>query len=87
MTEQARQAVYEAINRERRHQDHKWGTIASKDGSQSLPGWLLILEDHVAKAKAAWNAANPVEARREIVQVGATSVACLEQHGSVGRKA
>ncbi len=80
-----RQAVYDALGRERDHQDRKWGTL-QEGGSHSLAGWLLILEDHLQKAKAAWNRTNTDDARRELVQCAAIAVAALEEHGPIDRQ-
>lgn len=74
--------VFEAIVRERRYQDHKWG-----GHDHELPGWLLIMEGELAEVKQAWlKGATNDDALREILQVVAVGVACLEQYGAVERE-
>lgn len=78
----SRDEVYDAINKERDHQDDKWGP----NKPQSLPGFLIILERELQEAKEAWlkNIEGDHAALNEIVQVAATAVACLEKYGVSG---
>ncbi len=77
--------VVSAIGRERGYQDEKWGTI--KDHPHDVPGWLLIMKSELDEAFEAWvHNGGKQEALREILQVVATGVACLEQHGVFERE-
>jgi hypothetical protein len=73
-----RARVFEAINDERAYQDQKWGTI--EEHPHSVAEWLLIMKGELAEAMDAWvKAPGDCEALREILQVVAVGVACLEQ--------
>lgn len=74
--------VLDAVVRERRRQDDKWGP----NKPQSLPGFLIVLEKELQEAKDAWvkNVTGEHSALNEIVQVAATAVACLEKYGTTG---
>lgn len=73
--------VFLAIVQERDYQDAKWG-----DRNHTVGNWLLILEGELEEAKQAWRKGiGDADALREILQVVAVGVACLEQHGVVGR--
>lgn len=78
----SRNEVYNAINKERDHQDDKWGV----NKPQSLPGFLVVLEKELQEAKEAWvkNVEGEHAALNEIVQIAATAVACLEKYGVTG---
>ena len=78
----SRSEVYSAINKERDHQDNKWGI----NKPQSLPGFLVVLEKELQEAKDAWvkNVEGEHAALNEIVQIAATAVACLEKYGVTG---
>lgn len=78
----SRDEVYIAIDKERSHQDDKWG--ANKP--QSLPGFLIVLEKELQEARDAWvkNVTGDHAALNEIVQIAATAVACLEKYGTTG---
>jgi len=79
-----RDEVYAAIDREREHQRRKWGTLENK--GHTVGEWLLVIEGELAEAKKAWtDAKGDEECLREIVQVAASAVACMEQHRPVGR--
>ncbi len=74
-----------AVTAERKYQDAKWGTLSNHP--HTVAEWLLILESELAEAKDAWvRNGGDLEALKEIVQVAAVAVACLEQHGPVGRE-
>ena len=80
-----RLALFDAIDREREYQDRKWGTI--QEHPHEVPGWLLIIQSELNEAMEEWvHNGGDKEALREILQVIATGVACLEQHGVVERK-
>lgn len=76
-----RQVVIDAVVAERLYQDGKHGPIETSP--HTLGEWLLIMESELAEAKEALIKGgvgrNAVKA--EIVQVLATGLACLEQHG------
>lgn len=76
--------VFELIRAERKHQDQKWGSLEEKQ--QSCAGYLLILEAEIKEAKEGWekNKEGKHSALREIIQVAATAVACLQQYGEEG---
>lgn len=76
--------VFGAVTDERQYQVERWGT--NDEHPHDVPAWLLIMERELAEAKEAWVIkGGDREALREIVQVVAVGVACLEQHGVVSR--
>lgn len=76
-----RAAVFAAINHERDYQDEKWG-----NNPHTVGEWLLIVEGELEEAKHAWRkGAGDNDALCELLQVIAVGVACLEQHGVIGR--
>jgi hypothetical protein len=82
--EMGRDAVYNLIDRERDHQDHKWGCI--EDHPHEVGAWILILEKLVQDARLAWvGKTGDVGALAEIRQIASTAVACMEQHGAPSR--
>ncbi|MEW6048847.1 MAG: hypothetical protein AB1609_20615 [Bacillota bacterium] len=77
--------VFRAIQSERRYQDAKWGSI--DEHPHSVGEWLLILGSELNEAMDAWvRHGGDRDALREILQVAAVAVACLEQHGVVERE-
>jgi hypothetical protein len=79
-------AVFAAIAREREYQDRKWGPVDGP-GSRHIAEYLLILRQELAEAEKGWvKGKGDVEALREILQVAAVAVACLQQHGIVERE-
>lgn len=73
--------IMDAIEGERVYQINKWG-----DNPHELPGWLLIMQAELDEAKQAWcKSGGNDEALKEILQVIAVGVACLEEHGIVTR--
>ncbi len=80
-----REEVYRLIDGERAHQEQKWGTIEAHP--HEVGGWLLIMEQLLAKARAAWvGSRGDTPALDELRQVVSTGIACLEQHGCPPRK-
>lgn len=78
-------AIWQAIQNERRYQDKKWGTL--QENPHTVPGWLLVMEEELAEAKRAWvRNVGDAAALQEILQVIAVGVACLEQYGVVERE-
>lgn len=80
-----RTTVYEAIDNERDYQDNKWGTI--EQHPQDVSGWILIMREELQEAEQEWVNANAEASLEELLQVVATGVACLEQHGVIERAA
>ncbi len=77
--------VFSAILRERAYQDEKWGTI--EEHPHTVGEWLLIIEAELQEAKQGWvKGRGDVDALREILQVSAVAVACMEQHGVIERQ-
>ncbi len=77
--------IYAAITRERAYQDDKWGTPF--EHPHDVPGWLLIMRGELEEAEQGWLKGNgDKDALRELLQVIAVGVACLEQHGVVERE-
>lgn len=74
-------AVMVAIGEERKFQDQKHGH--PDDNPHSIGAWLLVIESELNEAKQA--AIKGGDGRNnvinEIIQIAATCVACLEQHG------
>jgi hypothetical protein len=80
-----RERAFKAIERERAHQDKKWGTI--RKHPHTVGEWLLIMESELAEAKAGWcKGRGDEDALKEVLQVVSVGVACLEQHGIIERK-
>lgn len=74
--------VFDAIRKEMDYQDAKFGV----DKQQSLPGYLVIMENELIEAKHGWtkNLSDRHSALHEIVQLAATAIRCLEQYGVTG---
>jgi hypothetical protein len=77
------QKVIEHIVRERAHQNQKWGSV--EDNPHGISVWLDLIAEEWVEARDAAVRQDHMQARREIVQIAALCVACLEQHGAVGR--
>jgi len=74
--------IFLAVKREREYQDRKWG-----DKSHTVGNFLLIMEGEMEEAKQAWRKGDgDADALRELLQVIAVGIACLEQHGVVERE-
>lgn len=72
--------ILDAIYKERAYQDSKWCTI--DQNPHTVAEWLLIMEGELEEAKQAWRkGVDDTDALREILQVIAVGIACLEQHG------
>ena len=78
-----RDDVCSAVRDERSYQDAKWGTV--EEHPHDLGSWVLIMEGELQEAKDAFLNCQPDEMLKEILQVVAVGVACLEQHGIVSR--
>lgn len=69
--------IWAAILRERRYQDEKWG-----HNPHTVFEWIGIMEKELQEAKAAYfQRPADDEMLKEILQVVAVGVACMEQHG------
>lgn len=74
--------IFDAIQRERQYQDAKWGNKPHTVGN-----FILIMEGELEEAKQSWRkGVGDKDALRELLQVIAVGVACLEQHGVVERE-
>lgn len=73
--------VFEHIDAERQYQDRKHGPVNTH--GHTLGEWILIMEAELNEAKEALikGGRGRNEVRHEILQIVATGVACLEQHG------
>ena len=79
------QSIIDAIRRERAYQDMKWGTI--EQHPHDVGAWLTIIRKELREAEDGWCSAHGDEnALREVLQIAAVCVACLEQHGVVERE-
>lgn len=74
--------IINAIQRERDYQDTKWGWLEDR----TVQGYLLVMESELNEAKEAWVSTGLDEpALREILQVVAVGLACLERYCVVER--
>ncbi len=77
------QAIGLALTKERRHQDRKYGSPARR--GLSVAEYLQIARAELDEAQASMTDGDEENALRELLQVIAVGVACLEQHGVVER--
>lgn len=81
-----RQEVFSVITDERVFQDRKWGTV--EEHPHEVGSWLTIMRQLLNDAERAYmSQRGDIGALDEVRKVVAVGVACLEQHGPVGRKA
>ena len=74
--------IIEAIGRERAYQRKKWG-----DKPHDVGSFILIMQGELEEAARGWRKGKgDTDALREILQVIAVGVACLEQHGVIERE-
>lgn len=73
--------VFKAIAAERTYQDSKYEPI-----HRSLGDWILIMEAELKEAKQAFIKEGREDTLREILQVAAVAVACLQDHGVIERE-
>jgi hypothetical protein len=80
-----RDEVYLAIDEERDYQDRKRGLLPATN--HEVGAWIEVIRGELEEAAQAWRKKHPddTDALRELVQVAATCVKCLEQHGAPGR--
>lgn len=74
-----RQKVYDAIDAERLYQTKKYGN--HHDRALGLADFILVIEEELAEAKREFVRNGRVFSLREVLQVAAVCVACLEMHG------
>ena len=84
-----RDDIYAAIDRERAYQRAK--RPGSHANGHELPSWIAIMRAELNEAEEAWVRGDGAPANddslMEILQVLATGVAALEEHGVVERSA
>ena len=78
--------ILDAIKAERTRQDRKWGTVATR--KDELERWMVILGEEYGEACRCVLEAHPLQQklpgdwmfklRKELIQVAAVAVACLE---------
>jgi len=78
-----RRTIYEVIDEERGYQDEKWGSI--EDYETDMAAWVVHIERHLEKAKAAVYERKDKEVLSEIRKIAALGVAAMEEHGFVRR--
>lgn len=77
--------IYDALDRERKYQDSKWGSI--KEHPHTVGEWLLIVQGELDEAINAWQKGKgDAGALEELLQVMAVCRACFEQCGVVERE-
>jgi hypothetical protein len=74
--------VAAAIQDEMTYQDDKWGA----DKQQSLPGYMIVMENELRKAREGWCAdkSGRASALAELLQVVTVGVRCLQRYGVTG---
>lgn len=78
-------AIFAAIVHEREYQTRKWGSVA--EHPHEVAGYIALMQSELAEAHQAWCKGRfGVDDLREVLQVIAVGVACLEQHGVRERK-
>lgn len=81
-------SVEEAIGSEVAYLEEKWGGVEQKP--QAIPGWLMLMEKYVGRAKEAWAAPPGVDGDRaaleEVRKLAALTMQCMRQHGAPRRK-
>lgn len=76
--------VFEAAKKEREYQDAKWGTL--EEHPHTLLEWGNIVLDELTEVGVAALVGDYDQARREVLQVLAVCIACLQQHGIILRE-
>ena len=76
-----REQIDQAITRESRYQDKKYGKGRADQRQHTIAEWMLIMEGELAEAKHAWLKETTEHALQEILQVITVGVRCLEEHG------
>ena len=79
-----KEQVFEAIKRERKFQDKKWGSLS--EHPHTVGEWILIMQKELREASDAWcSKRGDVGVLEEILQVVSVGFACMEQHGFIER--
>lgn len=74
--------IVDAIIREREYQIKKWG-----NHPHTVCEWITIMRGELNEAEYGWlKQSGDEKALEEILQVIATGIACLQQHGIVERQ-
>jgi hypothetical protein len=76
-------ALLDAIAAERRYQDQKYGSV--EENPHTIVEWVMIMRAELAEADRAWLKEGIPASLCEILQAVSVGVACLTQHGAVGR--
>lgn len=76
--------VVEAVDRERDYQEHKHGSL--EEHGHSAAEWMAIMNHCLTEALDHWYEGDGFKMKLCILEIVATGVACLEQHGVVERK-
>lgn len=87
MPKATRTEVYEALDSERNYQDQKFPAVNGV--SASPEGFLLIVEELSAQARAAWVKTDTPKDQQVALEflrkIAATGVRAMEQHGAPKR--
>lgn len=75
--------IFQAIRRERQHQDRKYGMIHQRN--LPLATYLEICRQELNESQSALDDGDTDNALLELLQVAAVAVAALEAHGLVER--
>lgn len=79
---QIRETVYNVIDGERDYQDNLPPTRRRENRQNSVPEYILMIEEYAAKARRAWNdETGDTSALHQVRKIGALAVACMEAHG------
>lgn len=78
-----RAVVFAAVDIERAYQDRKYGT--AEDRRLTIAEYLHIAQGELNESMCSMADGDKENALRELLQVIAVGVACLEQHGVVQR--
>lgn len=77
--------IFAAIRRERQYQTAKWGSV--QEHPHEVASYCVIMQGELDEAMQAWRKGRfGADDLREVLQVVAVGVACLEQHGVVERE-
>jgi hypothetical protein len=80
----SREEIYRIIDKERDYQDERWADF--DDANNSHADWLIYIEVHLSKAKAALYNSHDLEKYSNAMRaIAALAVACGERHGMLNR--
>lgn len=84
MATATRKQVFSVVTDERVYQDRKWGTL--DEHPHEVGSWITIMRKLLRDAEDAYQSQRgDIGALDEIRKVVAVGVACMEQHGPIGR--